>query len=87
MINMTAKEFDKRFDNGEDIDTLMGDGEVLTMADLKNIAKERELMAQNQIILDLNGVLIQKLKEKAKSLNVKIDDLIKIILADRLGVL
>jgi hypothetical protein len=65
----------------------MGDGEVLTMADLKNIAKERELMAQNQIILDLNGVLIQKLKEKAKSLNVKIDDLIKIILADRLGVL
>ncbi len=87
MMNMTAKEFDKRFDNGEDIDTLMGDGEVLTMADLKNIAKERELMAQNQIILDLNGVLIQKLKEKANSLNVKIDDLIKIILADKLGVL
>ncbi len=87
MMNMTAKEFDKRFDNGEDIDTLMGDGEILTMADLKNIAKERELMAQNQIILDLNGVLIQKLKEKANSLNVKIDDLIKIILADKLGVL
>ena len=87
MINMTAKEFDKRFDNGEDIDTLMGDGEVLTMADLKNIAKERELMAQSRIILDLNGILIQKLKEKANSLNVKIDDLIKIILADRLGVL
>ena len=87
MINMTAKEFDKRFDNGEDIDTLMGDAEVLTMADLKNIAKERELMAQSRIILDLNGVLIQKLKEKANSLNVKIDDLIKIILADRLGVL
>ena len=87
MINMTAKEFDKRFDNGEDIDTLMSGGEVLTMADLKNIAKERELMAQSRIILDLNGILIQKLKEKANSLNVKIDDLIKIILADRLGVL
>jgi hypothetical protein len=84
---MTAKEFDRRFDNGEDIDTLMGNGEVLTMEELKKIVKEKEEIAKNRIVLDLNDTLIQKLKEKANLLNIKIDDLIKLILAERLGII
>ena len=88
MINMSAKEFDKRFDNGEDIDTLMKNPETLTITDLENIIKDKKHQERKySITLDLNSVLIEKLKENANNLNVKIDDLIKIILADRLGVL
>ena len=85
---MSAKEFDKRFDNGEDIDTLMKNPETLTITDLENIIKDKKHQeGKYSITLDLNSVLIGKLKENANNLNVKIDDLIKIILADRLGVL
>jgi len=87
MINMTAKEFDERFDNGEDIDSLMTADEILTIDDLKKISKEKEYISKNYVTLDLNGMLIQKLKEKSSNLNIKIDDLIKMILADRLGIL
>ena len=87
MINMTAKEFDERFDNGEDIDSLMIADEILTIDDLKKISKEKEYISKNYVTLDLNGMLIQKLKEKSSNLNIKIDDLIKMILADRLGIL
>jgi len=87
MINMTAKEFDERFDNGEDIDSLMIADEILTIDDLKKISKEKEYISKNYVTIDLNGMLIQKLKEKSSNLNIKIDDLIKMILADRLGIL
>jgi hypothetical protein len=83
---MTAKEFDERFDNGEDIDSLMNADEILTIDDLKKISKEKEL-SKNYITIDLNGILMQKLKEKSSNLNIKIDDLIKMILADRLGII
>ena len=84
---MTAKEFDERFDNGEDIDSLMIADEILTIDDLKKISKEKEYISKNYVTIDLNGMLIQKLKEKSSNLNIKIDDLIKMILADRLGIL
>ena len=87
MINMTAKEFDERFDNGEDIDTLMKADEILTLDDLKRISEEKQYASKSYITLDLNGMLIQKLKETSANLNIKIDDLIKMILADRLGIL
>jgi len=58
MINMSAKEFDKRFDNGEDIDTLMKNPETLTITDLENIIKDKKHQeGKYSITLDLNNVL------------------------------
>lgn len=85
-MKITAKEFDRRFDKGEDIFDLMDNPKSISMTEFKNEFLEKKETTQNSITIDLNGVLIQKLKEKADTLNVKIDDLIKMILADRLGV-
>lgn len=85
-MKITAKEFDRRFDEGEDIFDLMDNPKSISMTKFKNEFLEKKETTQNSITIDLNGVLIQRLKEKADTLNVKIDDLIKMILADRLGV-
>ncbi len=83
MIKMKAEEFDKRFDNGEDISDLMEADEILSIKDLENIAKTKEIQT---IKIKLNNKIIEKLKEKSKELNVNMNDLIKIILAERLGI-
>ncbi len=86
MIKMKAEEFDKRFDEGEDIDSLMEADEILSVEDLKKRVKEENRSVQT-IEIDLNNLMIDKLKEKAEELNVNMNDLIKVILAERLGIL
>jgi hypothetical protein len=88
MINMSADEFDKRFDNGDDIIDLMQDSQILTIDDLKKIIKTKE--SQNSdlsISLNLNTLLLEKLRLKADELSIGIDDLVKVILAERFGLL
>lgn len=91
MINMTAKEFDRRFDNGEDIDTLMEADEILTMADLKNIVKEKKSMdfskkAHEQISLSFPKEFIEIIDNKIKEIGVNREAFIKMILAQQLGI-
>jgi len=90
MINMTAKEFDRRFDNGEDIDTLMEADEILTMTDLKNIVKEKKSMdfskAQEQISLSFPKEFIEIIDNKIKEIGVNREAFIKMIVAQQLGI-
>jgi len=80
MINMTAKEFDKKFEN-HDIDDLMDSYEVITLNDLKKELKN------NSLNISLSQKLLSKLQQKANELNLTINDTIKVLLAKELGVL
>ena len=59
-MKMTAKEFDRRFDEGEDIFDLMENPKSISMSEFKNEFLEKKELTQNSITIDLNGVLIQK---------------------------
>ena len=80
MINMTAKEFDEKFEY-TDIHDLMQEYEEITLDDLKKDLKS------NTINISLSQKLLQKLQEKANELNLTITDTAKVLLAKELGAL
>lgn|GEM_PF-1583439 len=86
MINMSAKEFDRRFDDGEDLDSLVESSEKITIEQLQEICRSDN--KENSVItLNLSPSISDRLQEKSKELNIAVNDLIKVILAQRLGVL
>jgi hypothetical protein len=80
-MKMTAKEFDERFDNGEDIFDLMENPKVMRLKDF-----EKEFL-EKSVTINFSQEVYTKLKEKANLLKVEIEDLIKIIMAEKVGVL
>jgi hypothetical protein len=80
-MKMTAKEFDERFDNGEDIFDLMENPKVMKLKDF-----EKEFL-EKSVTINFSQEVYAKLKEKANLLKVEIEDLIKIIMAEKIGVL
>jgi hypothetical protein len=88
MINMSAKEFDRRFDAGEDLDTLVEGSEKITIEELQLMLHNTKNKTNNHpIILNLSATINDKLQEKSQELNIAVNDLIQVILAQRLGVL
>ena len=78
-MKITAKEFDERFDNGEDVFDLMENPKVMKLQAFKN-----EYL-QNSVTINFSDDVYSKVKEKANQLKVSIDDLIKVIVAERVG--
>ncbi len=87
MINMSTQEFDRRFDDGEDLDSLVGSSEKITIEQLQEMCESQNKENNRVITLSLSSTLSDKLQEKSKELNIAVNDLIKVILAQRLGVL
>ncbi|MBN2824793.1 MAG: hypothetical protein JXQ76_05685 [Campylobacterales bacterium] len=79
-MKITANEFDKRFDNGEDVFDLMENPKVMKLQ-----AFENEYL-KNTITINFSEDVYNKIKEKANILKVSVDDLIKIIVAERVGI-
>lgn len=78
---MTAEEFDKKFDNGEDILSLMEHPKTMKLDEFK-----KEFLGKS-ITINFSDNVYEKIEEKANLLKVQMDDLIKIIVAEKMGVL
>jgi hypothetical protein len=85
MINMTAKEFDKRFDEGTDIFDIMEPDEVLSMKEFQN--RLLTDTKQKQITITLDNQIFSKIEQKANLLNLDTIDMIRVLLARDVGVL
>ncbi|MEA2029316.1 MAG: hypothetical protein U9N49_10130 [Campylobacterota bacterium] len=79
-MQITANEFDERFDNGEDVFDLMENPKVMKLQSFEN-----EYL-KNSITINFSEDVYNKITEKANTLRVSVDDLIKIIVAERVGV-
>ena len=79
-MKMTAKEFDEKFDNGEDIFDLMEKPKIMKLSEFEN-------QYLNRVTIDFSQEVYEKIKIKANLLKVKVDDLIKMIVAERVGVI
>jgi len=75
MIN--AKEFDKKFEKGENLDKYL---------DLENPLKLEDIV-EDKIILSLPNDIKNRVIDIAKNLNLSIEDTIKVLLAKEVGVL
>jgi len=80
-MKITAKEFDERFDNGEDIFDLMENPKIMSQDEFK-----KEFL-ETDITINFSNDIFDKIKAKANLLKVDIEDLIKIIVAEKIGVL
>jgi hypothetical protein len=72
-----AEEFDKKFDNCEDIDEYIDYDNPLNL----------EEVVQNSVTITLSDELKNKISQMAKKLILSIEDTIKILLAKEIGVL
>ncbi len=86
MINMSAKEFDARFDEGEDLDSLVHKSEKITIEQLHAMVAPNK-QVNHRVTLHLSSAINDRLQAKSKELNITTHDLIKVILAQKLGVL
>ena len=75
---ISAAEFDRRFDNGEDVSEYL---------DYENAITLEELLNQEKVTLTLSRSLMEKLAQKSKELDMNITDTIKAILAKELGII
>ena len=80
MKKITAKEFDEKFDNGEDVSEYLSDVSM----DFDEFKKQH---LSSKVELTLTAKIRQKLLEKADELGINFEDTIKILLAKQLGVL
>ena len=79
-MKITVNEFDERFDSGEDVFDLMENPKVMKLQ-----AFENEYL-KNSVTINFSEDVYTKIKEKANLLKVSVDDLIKVIVAERVGV-
>jgi len=75
---ITDKEFDEKFERGEDIDKYL---------DLENPLKLEDILDDKKISISLSSEMKQKLKTFAKKLNLSLEDTIKVLLAKELGII
>ena len=76
-LMISAKEFDEKFEKGENIDKYLDLENPLTLEDV----------VEEQIILSLPTTITNKIIDIAKNLNLSIEDTIKVLLAKEVGVL
>ena len=72
-----VKEFDAKFEKGENIDKYL---------DLENPLNLEDLM-EEKVTLSIPKILKNKILEISKKLNLSIEDTIKVLLAKEVGVL
>jgi len=77
---ISTREFDKKFDNNEDIEEYIDFNTPLTNKDLK-------ILIQKSVTIKLSDVLKEKLIKKSKELGLSLEDTIKVLLAKEVGVI
>lgn len=85
-MKMTAEEFDRRFDEGEDIFDLMENPKIMKFQEFQKKFLENNQKAQEEISLSFPKDFIQLLNSKVQEIGINREAFIKMILAERLGV-
>lgn len=78
-MKLTAKEFDEKFDNGADIFDLMEYPKVMKLHEFENEH------FNNSVTIQFSEDVYRKIKERANLLKIQVDDLIKVIVAEKVG--
>jgi len=80
-MKITADEFDRRFDNGEDVLDLMENPQVMRLEELQSN------LSSKKVTIEFSSDIYDKVSTKANQLKVNVEDLVKLIVAERVGVL
>lgn len=79
MKKITAQEFDKKFDNGEDISEYLDLSKATRLKDIKKLKTETK-----KINVDFPEWVIESLDREAKKIGVTRQSIIKVWIAERL---
>lgn len=79
MQKITAKEFDEKFDNNEDIDEFLDFSTAIRLKDIKKLKTETK-----KVNVDFPEWVINSLDEEAKRIGVTRQSIIKVWIAERL---
>ena len=80
-MKITAQEFDKKFDNYEDIDEFIDYENPMSLNEFKN------KYFNDKVELTLTQTIKNKILEKSKQLGLSFEDTIKVLLARELKVI
>ena len=79
MKTITAKEFDEKFDNGEDVSEYLDFSNAIKLKDVKKLKTETK-----KVNVDFPEWIIESLDQEAKKIGVTRQSIIKIWIAERL---
>ena len=79
MKTITAKEFDKKFDDGEDISEYLDFSNAIKLKDVKRLKTETK-----KVNVDFPEWIIESLDQEAKKIGVTRQSIIKVWIAERL---
>ena len=79
MKTLTAKEFDEKFDNGEDISEYLDFSNAIRLKDVKKLKTETK-----KVNVDFPEWIIESLDQEAKKIGVTRQSIIKVWIAERL---
>jgi len=79
MKTVTAKEFDEKFDNGEDITEYLDFSNAVKLKDVKKLKTETK-----KVNVDFPEWIIESLDREAKKIGVTRQSIIKVWIAERL---
>ena len=79
MKKITAKEFDEKFDNGEDISEYLDFSKAIKLKDMKKLKTETR-----KVNVDFPEWVIESLDREAKKIGVTRQSIIKVWIAERL---
>ena len=79
MKKISAKEFDDKFDNGEDIDEDLDFSTAIRLKDIKKLKTETK-----KVNVDFPEWVIESLDKEAKKIGVTRQSIIKVWIAERL---
>ncbi len=79
MKTITAKEFDKKFDNGEDVSEYLDFSNAIKLKEIKKLKTETK-----KVNVDFPEWIIESLDQEAKKIGVTRQSIIKVWIAERL---
>ncbi len=79
MKTITAKEFDEKFDNGEDVSEYLDFSNAIKLKDIKKLKTETK-----KVNVDFPEWIIESLDQEAKKIGVTRQSIIKVWIAERL---
>ena len=79
MKKITAEVFDRKFDNGEDIDEYLDFSTAIRLKDIKKLKTETK-----KVNVDFPEWIIESLDKEAKRIGVTRQSIIKVWIAERL---
>jgi len=79
MTTITAKEFDEKFDNGEDISEYLDFSKAIKLKDVKKLKTDTK-----KVNVDFPEWIIEALDKEAKKIGVTRQSIIKVWIAQRL---